>query len=241
MKYTTSLLLLLLVGSSIAAEIDQRDQLRQTLAEVKTALSDGSISTHEAADRMLAALSQAEKSLSPLEVAATLDRVAPLLDDPEESLRLLERSYAIKEAETGPRSGEIADTLLLIASEQDAMHSLGHVAKRQAGHAVGDSDFTESRGYDTRLRALSTRVEVFGQSSCSAAEVRLLLAVSEDDDDKREKVFREVLTYCPPPLDMRSARSIALSEAHPGVWAFVALSSLLRDQGREVEREFNDY
>ena len=238
---TTALtLLVLLASSTVAAEsAAEREEWRETLVEVKLGLSDGSISVDDAADRILAALAQAEGHLSPLEVAETLDRIGPLLRDPEESLRLLNRSYAIKEAEVGPRSAEVAKTLLLIASAQDSAHARKVSARREAGHAVTDEDyFRGSESFSTRHRALSIRQEVFGSSSCEAGEVQALLALhykALGKIGKAEKMLREILTYCPPPTDENG--KIDSAEHSTGFGAFASLSEILRSQGRDAELE----
>ena len=231
----TILWLAALVGGLDPAVGDAyRERWQETFAEVRERLSDGSLPTDEAADRLLSALALAEGSLSPLDVARTLDEVASLLHDPEEAMRLLERSYSLKEAVAGPRSAEVADTLMLIAETEDDL-------LRLEMHDASDSAFLEARikkSGATRREALSIRQEVFGEGSCEAGEVQALIALDFEVSgrlDRAERLLREILVYCPPPTDENG--KLDDSGDSVGFGAFASLADMLRSQGREAELE----
>ncbi len=173
---------------------------------------------------LLQAVELARNSSEPLTLARSLDLAAKVANDPNEKMRLLEEAYKIKESTRGPRYVGLADTLL----------SMGHVAGRLAFKKGDDGTDPDPSTYQPVARkfyyqARDILLEAHGEG-CEVGQADKFIAMSFErlDPSKAEKLFREILVYCPiDPEDYEWEK--------PSITARVQLKKMLRAQGREAE------
>ena len=246
MKAAAIGLLVLFGASGGSAAEPEEERWRQLISEAQAELSRNHGDFDTAMSKLLIALELSE-SLSPLQRAATLEKLAVALpgSEFERSLEMLERAYAIKEAEVGPRSAEVADTLMMIAGVQDSENHQTILAAEKVGEEPKLRFLEGSKPFATRSKALSIRQEVFGENSCQAGEVRVLLAVHHQvagDLHRAEQILRDVLVYCPPQVNVKG--EIDTERDSVGLSAFASLRALLAGQDRvadleKLEAEYN--
>ena len=210
------LALVLLCGSNFGDDETERryPQWARLMEQVREAWGVGD--TARGTEKLLLAVELAKAYASPLPLARSLDLVGGQLVsiDVEEALKVLEEARSIKEAELGPRSAGVADTLMEIANAVSARDYSPEEPENHLRSAL--AVYEEAR---------HIRAEVFGESSCEVAEVDVYIGMtyySLGKVDAAEVLYREVLTYCPDESDT-AARA--------------GLLSLLYDQGRDEEAE----
>ena len=214
------LALVLLCGSAFGGDDEterEHPQWARLMEQVREAWGVGD--TARGTEKLLLAVELARSYASPLPLARSLDLVGGELIsiDVKEALKVLEKARSIKEAELGPRSAGVADTLMEMANAVSARDYSPEEPENHLRSAL--AVYEEAR---------HIRAEVFGESSCEVAEVDVYIGMtyySLGKVDAAENLYREVLAYCPDEPD--SAGDAAAS----------VLLSLLYDQGRDEEAE----
>ena len=216
------LALVLLCGGAFGGDDEterQHPQWARLMEQVREAWGVGD--TARGTEKLLLAVEVARGYASPLPLARSLDLVGRQLVsiDVEEALKVLEEARSIKEAELGPRSAGIADTLMVMA---------GAVSFRDYSPEEPENHLKSALAVYKEARDI--RAEVFGENSCEVGEIDAyigLIDFSLGRVDAAETLFREILTYCPAEPGSDNAGDAASAN----------LFSLLYDQGRDEEAE----
>jgi tetratricopeptide (TPR) repeat protein len=213
--------LALLCGGSFGDDDtdQQHPQWARLMEEVHEAWSVGDVVGGN--EKLLLAVELAKGYTSPVALARSLDLVGGELVsiDPDEAIKVLEEARSIKEAELGPRSAGVADTLMVMA---------GAVSVRD--YSVDEPERHLRSALAVYKEARDIRAEVFGESTCEVGEVEAFIGLmyfSLGKQDKAESMFREILTYCPDEPGTENAGDLAIAD----------LLNLLWEQGRDEEAD----